>query len=160
MPCTTILVGKDATNDRSTMIARTDDGFFDVKKTVVVEPEKQPKKYKSVISHVEVALPETLQVLLNPNVSVTHGQSGAIVYLAQVILTILSDNYHCVPSPPITGILDDATRDALEHFQQLCGLPITGDLDRHTWKHLALQFPMASNLPISEGTREVYGKKR
>ena len=58
MPCTTILVGKDATNDRSTMIARTDDGFFDVKKTVVVEPEKQPKKYKSVISHVEVALPE------------------------------------------------------------------------------------------------------
>ena len=58
MPCTTILVGKDATNDRSTMIARTDDGFFDVKKTVVVEPEKQPKKYKSVISHVEVELPE------------------------------------------------------------------------------------------------------
>ena len=49
MPCTTILVGKEATNDRSTMIARTDDGFFDVKKTVVVEPEKQPKKYKSVI---------------------------------------------------------------------------------------------------------------
>ena len=40
MPCTTILVGKDATNDRSTMIARTDDGFFDVKKTVVVEPER------------------------------------------------------------------------------------------------------------------------
>ena len=109
---------------------------------------------------VEVTLPETLQVLLNPNASVTHGQSGPIVYLAQVILTVLGDNYHCIPSPPITGILDAATSDALEHFQQLSGLPITGDLDRHTWKHLALQFPMASNLPISEGTREVYGKKR
>ena len=32
MPCTTILVGKKASNDRSTMIARTDDGHFDVKK--------------------------------------------------------------------------------------------------------------------------------
>ena len=32
MPCTTILVGKNASNDGSTMIARTDDGHFDVKK--------------------------------------------------------------------------------------------------------------------------------
>ena len=29
MPCTTILVGKRASNDHSTMIARTDDGHFD-----------------------------------------------------------------------------------------------------------------------------------
>ena len=42
MPCTTILVGKLAANDNSTMIARTDDGHFDVKKLIVVEPDKQP----------------------------------------------------------------------------------------------------------------------
>ena len=58
MSCTTVLVGKKATNDRSTMIARTDDGFFDVKKMVVVEPAKQPRKYRSVISHVEIDLPD------------------------------------------------------------------------------------------------------
>nr|MBQ6241719.1 C69 family dipeptidase [Lachnospiraceae bacterium] len=58
MSCTTLLVGKNASNDRSTMIARTDDGHFDVKKLVVVEPKDQPKKYKSVISHVEIPLPE------------------------------------------------------------------------------------------------------
>ena len=40
MSCTTILVGKNASNDRSTMIARTDDGQFDVKKIVVVNPNK------------------------------------------------------------------------------------------------------------------------
>ena len=40
------------------MIARTDDGHFDVKKLVVVEPEKQPKTYKSVLSHLEITLPE------------------------------------------------------------------------------------------------------
>ena len=36
MPCTTILVGKAASHDHSTMIARTDDGSFDVKKLIVV----------------------------------------------------------------------------------------------------------------------------
>ncbi|MCR4617984.1 MAG: C69 family dipeptidase [Lachnospiraceae bacterium] len=58
MPCTTILVGKKASNDNSTMISRTDDGQFDVKKLIVVTPDKQPKKYKSVLSHVEIELPE------------------------------------------------------------------------------------------------------
>ena len=58
MSCTTVLVGKKASNDNSTMIARTDDGHFDVKKLIVVEPKKQPRKYKSVISHLEVELPD------------------------------------------------------------------------------------------------------
>ncbi|MBO4367280.1 MAG: C69 family dipeptidase [Clostridia bacterium] len=58
MPCTTILVGKKASNDRSTMIARTDDGFYDVKKLIVTEPAKQPRKYKSVIGHLEIELPD------------------------------------------------------------------------------------------------------
>ncbi|MBQ9612530.1 MAG: C69 family dipeptidase [Lachnospiraceae bacterium] len=58
MSCTTILVGKNATNDHSTMISRTDDGHFDVKKLIVVEPKNQPKKYKSVLSHVTIELPE------------------------------------------------------------------------------------------------------
>ncbi|MCQ2554921.1 MAG: C69 family dipeptidase [Clostridia bacterium] len=58
MSCTTILVGKKASNDRSTMIARTDDGFFDVKKLIVVNPEDQMKVYKSILSHVEIELPD------------------------------------------------------------------------------------------------------
>ena len=61
MPCTTILVGKKASYDGSTMIARNDDspsGQFTPKKFVVVHPEEQPRKYKSVLSHVEIDLPE------------------------------------------------------------------------------------------------------
>ena len=58
MPCTTILVGKRASNDGSTMIARTDDGHFDVKKMVVVTPKQQAKKYKSVLSHLQLELPD------------------------------------------------------------------------------------------------------
>ena len=74
MPCTTILVGKNASNDRSTMIARTDDGHFDVKKLVVVEPKDQLKTYKSVISHVEIPLPEApLRYTACPSVNRTNG---------------------------------------------------------------------------------------
>ncbi len=58
MACTTILVGKKASNDGSTMIARNDDGYFDVKKLIVVEPKDQPKKYKSKISHLNIELPD------------------------------------------------------------------------------------------------------
>ena len=58
MPCTTILVGKRASNDGSTMIARTDDGHFDVKKMVVIPPKRQPKKYKCVLSHLQLELPD------------------------------------------------------------------------------------------------------
>ena len=52
MGCTTILVGKKASYDGSTMIARNDDsgsGHYMPKKFVVVHPEEQPRKYKSVI---------------------------------------------------------------------------------------------------------------
>ena len=61
MGCTTILVGKNATFDGSTMIARNDDsgaGHITPKKFVVVSPDEQPKTYESVISHVKVELPE------------------------------------------------------------------------------------------------------
>ncbi len=42
MLCTTVLVGRKASYDGSTMIARTDDGFSDVKKMTVVTHDKQP----------------------------------------------------------------------------------------------------------------------
>ena len=64
MSCTTILVGKDATYDGSTFIARNDDsssGHFMPKKFVVVQPKDQPVKYTSVLSHVKITLPKNPQ---------------------------------------------------------------------------------------------------
>jgi len=78
MPCTTILVGKLASNDGSTMIARNDDGRFDTKKLVMVEPNKQPRKYKSKISHVVVELPDNpVRYSATPNVDLKNGQWAA-----------------------------------------------------------------------------------
>ncbi len=61
MPCTTILVGKKASYDGSTMIARNDDsgsGSYTPKKMVIVHPCDQPSEYVSVLSHVRIPLPE------------------------------------------------------------------------------------------------------
>ena len=74
MPCTTVLVGKKASNDNSTMIARNDDGNFDIKKIVVTEPKKQPRKYKSVIGHLTVDLPDDpMRYTCCPNVDLKNG---------------------------------------------------------------------------------------
>ena len=58
--CTTILVGKKATFDNSTMMARDEDipDFFTSKKYIINKPENQPKKYKSINSDFEIELHE------------------------------------------------------------------------------------------------------
>lgn len=59
MPCTTILVGKKATVDGSTIISRNEDcgHAFNQKKFVVVTPDKQPKDYVSVTKKLHIDLP-------------------------------------------------------------------------------------------------------
>lgn len=61
MPCTTILVGKDASFDGSTIIARNDDagsGKYMPKKAIIVNPSEQPRHYVSVLSHCSIDLPD------------------------------------------------------------------------------------------------------
>ena len=69
MPCTTILVGKKVTFDGSTIVARNDDGRLEVKGTIVVDTNKAPKKYKSVLSKVEIDLPNfSYRYVCHPNI--------------------------------------------------------------------------------------------
>lgn len=69
--CTTILVGKKASYDGSTLMARTEDcpaGQFNTKKHIVVKPEEQPREYKSVLTSLKIPLPDNpLQYTCMPN---------------------------------------------------------------------------------------------
>ena len=80
MACTTILVGKDASYDGSTIIARNEDsanGEFNPKRFIVVRPSEQPRHYRSVLSHVEVDLPDNpLQYTAVPNADTKEGIWG------------------------------------------------------------------------------------
>lgn len=74
MACTTILVGKEASNDGSTMIARNDDGHFDPKRLIVVEPKDQKKIYESKIGKLKIELPDNpLRYTMIPNVDPSEG---------------------------------------------------------------------------------------
>ena len=80
MPCTTLLVGKKASFDGSTLMARNEDAggiSFTAKKFTVVRPEDQPRHYKSVISGVEIELPEDpLRYTAMPNALPDEGIWG------------------------------------------------------------------------------------
>lgn len=41
-----------------------------------------------------------------------------------------------IPMPPVDGVFESQTRDALEAFQRLYGLPVTGVADEKTWDTL------------------------
>ncbi|WP_438733179.1 C69 family dipeptidase [Enterococcus sp. AZ128] len=74
--CTTVLVGKKASIDGSTIISRNDDGHeaLDPQRFVVVQPEEQPRHYQAVISGVKVDLPDNpLRYTSMPNSILTNG---------------------------------------------------------------------------------------
>ncbi|MBT1174082.1 C69 family dipeptidase [Bifidobacterium sp. LC6] len=77
MSCTTILIGKNASYDGSTIIARDDDsgsGRYDPKRLIAVAPEDQPHHYVSVLSHVSIDLPDNpCRYTIAPNVLNNRG---------------------------------------------------------------------------------------
>lgn len=100
--------------------------------------------YEQALIQQDEAYP--LHIILNPGQVIRRGERHPHLYLVQSMLIVLSRMYESIGMPEVTGILDAATADALASFQALSGLPMTGSLDKHTWKHLVLQYPLAANL--------------
>ena len=106
--------------------------------------EEIVRRYEPALIFVDQAQP--VEIILNPNEVLHLGDSSPYLYVAQSLLLVLAQTYGSIILPPVTGVLDDATANSLSSFQTLIGLPVTGELDKHTWKHLALHFPLAANL--------------
>lgn len=94
---------------------------------------------------VEADQAQPLEILFGAGQVIRRGQRHPNVYLAQSILTVLSQVYESIPQPGLTGILDGATAQSLSSFQYLSALPASGELDKQTWHHLALQYPLAAS---------------
>ena len=80
MSCTTILVGKLASYDGSTLMARDDDSGpagFNPKRFTVVQPGEQPRHYQSKISGVQIELPDDpMRYTSMPNIRPERGIWG------------------------------------------------------------------------------------
>lgn len=98
--------------------------------------------YDEALIRVDEAWP--LYIILGPGQVIRQGERHPNIHLIQAMLTVLSEAYDSIPTPSKSGILDEMTADSLGEFQRFTGLPMTGQLDKRTWKHLALQYPLAA----------------
>lgn len=109
------------------------------------------RTWDSVVSaheaaRIQVLEAELLEVVLDTNQQLRRGERHPHVRLVQALLAVLQDTYGSIGPVSHTGILDEPTSQALGTFQALSGLKVTGNLDKQTWKHLALQYPLAAFL--------------
>lgn len=111
--------------------------------------------WEAVVSKYEPARIEQdaahpLYIILEPKQVIRKGERHPNLYLVQAMLIVLAQIYESILPPESTGLLDDATADALVSFQALSALPMTGNLDKNTWKHLTLQYPLAAALLLDQ----------
>ena len=98
-------------------------------------------------ARIETEPAQVIQIVLDPGEVLAAGQSHPNVYLLQSILTILALSYEAIPMPDHTGVMDAATVAAVTAFQTASDLPPSGNVDKTTWKHLALHFAQAAGQP-------------
>lgn len=91
---------------------------------------------------------EPIRVSLDSGQVLRRDEESPYLYLAQSMLTVVSQVFTSIPTPAINGILDESTAASLSAFQQLSALPITGELDKITWKYLSLLFSLAAQHKI------------
>lgn len=102
---------------------------------------------------VRIGKAEPIEILLEPGQIIVLGERNPYIYLTQAMLSQLSNQYNMIPPAPLTGILDAETSASLSAFQALSGLPVTGELDRMTWKYLSNHFTLQVHNELGTATK-------
>ena len=113
--CTTFLVGKKASVDGSTIIARIEDGGSkpNPQRFVVVTPDKQPKKFVSAEYQISISLPDLpLRYTSTPDADDTHGVwAGAGINSENVAMTsseTITNNSKILALDPLVNGIGEA----------------------------------------------------
>lgn len=96
-------------------------------------------------AYIEARKAQPVQINLDPGQVLRRGEKNNHIYLAQSMLTVLHLLDSRIPAPPHTGVLDQVTAEAVAAFQSVAGLPPTGEIDKRTWKDLALYYALAAD---------------
>lgn len=91
---------------------------------------------------IRVGKAQPIEIVMDPGEVFRYGDSSPYIYLLQSMLTQLSHDHPTIQRPDHSGVIDDLTRAAIADFQRLSDLPVTGELDKITWKHLVQQFTL------------------
>jgi len=107
--------------------------------------------WEAVLDHHNEALirvndAQPLYIILDSGEEIRRGQRHPHVYLVQGLLQALSEAFESISRPSHSGVLDDITADSLSSFQALSRIPMTGNLDKRTWRELALHYPQVASL--------------
>lgn len=104
--------------------------------------------YQPAVIRVEKAQP--IEIVMDPGQVFRLGDVSPYIYLMQSMLTQLSNDHPSIEPPGHSGILDSMSSTSLSSFQCLAGLPVTGELDKITWKHLVHQFTLNAHHNAAE----------
>lgn len=72
-----------------------------------------------------------------PGYVLTLGAEGNKVYQMQEQLSRISQNYPAIPKITPDGVYGPATQAAVRKFQEIFGIPATGDVDYPTWYEIS-----------------------
>ena len=98
------------------------------------------ENYEPALIRIDKAQP--IEIVMDPGQVFRKNDSSPYIYLLQSMLTQLSHDHPSINPPGHSGVIDEATSDSLAAFQRLANLPLTGELDKITWKHLVHQFTL------------------
>lgn len=102
--------------------------------------EKIAQIYENAVVNVDKA--EPIEIIMNRNYTMKLGSAGPYVYFLQIMLQHLSTDHASITEPGISGIYDKETTNAVKTFQRFANLPVTGDVDKLTWKNIVYQFTL------------------
>ena len=103
--------------------------------------------WELIVLHYEPALiridkAQPIEIVMDPGQVFRYGDSSPYIYLLQSMLTQLSKDHPIISQPSHSGVIDDSTVQSISAFQKLSDLPVTGELDKITWKHLVHHFTL------------------
>lgn len=72
-----------------------------------------------------------------PRVDLQVGSRGSNVRVIQQQLNAIAKNYPAIPTVTVDGIFGPATKEAVQKFQSIFGMPATGVVDYPTWYRIS-----------------------
>ena len=116
--------------------------FFGLNVTGEVDRETW-NKLREIYEKIVRSIPPSIygnRAKLYPGYILSEGQRNSDVADLQTYLSYIADFYTDIPKIPVTSYFGEQTRAAVEVFQRLFGIPVSGAVGALTWYEIANQY--------------------